>query len=381
MGRSRNRGSGGGGSVSRRTALVMLAGGGALAIGGVGAYDVVTGDRAFDLGVSPDDDALLGIVPLDPVGEGGETVDVFELHNQGFANRFDTIDVTRTKTGNPNVDIENIQVSPPLEPGEQVTVQGDLVCEAPASNVPITFDITLEGNGQYWNGERTVDVTCEVDLDLDPYDCHDVADMDADFNPDSPFIMRGGERDGHTRVEDDGDVAIELRGNAELHGFLHGDAGTNLGYESTGSPWIDGAVRLDADGDITVDGSATSEIEGDFCMFSGGNSTVTVSGTMDITRELKIDAGGEVNMTVSGDVIAGDDLRITAGEDVTLKVQGNATITGDMNIIAGGDVDVTFDGNAATLEGDFCVDADGDFSLQEQGRNAGVQGEVTEGDC
>jgi len=81
MARKRKRSRGGSGSGVSRRSLLLLAGTGALGVTGAyssGAFDSVSGDRAFGVGTSGDDTALLGIDIEEREGVDGETITLLE---------------------------------------------------------------------------------------------------------------------------------------------------------------------------------------------------------------------------------------------------------------------------------------------------------------
>lgn len=146
MGRSRQRGSGGGRTLSRRSALALIAGGGLLSIGGVGAYNVVEGGRPFDIGVTAPDDAVLSFNILDDIeANHGETVDLIELTNH--------YDIELSVE---NVDIiDGSEISVTINPSHQPTLSGgggtgslEGIVRCSGASQPVTETVQLSVTAQ-----------------------------------------------------------------------------------------------------------------------------------------------------------------------------------------------------------------------------------------
>jgi len=74
---------GGGGKLSRRAAIALIAGGGTLAISGTGAFTQAETPRRFSVTTAADENALLGIRAVDVTfTQIGQTKTILELNNQ-----------------------------------------------------------------------------------------------------------------------------------------------------------------------------------------------------------------------------------------------------------------------------------------------------------
>lgn len=105
----------GDGSFSRRAALIMIGGGGLMAIGGTGAFDNVTANRGFDVSATSDENALLGIKTLNPsFKEKDKSKEILKLANKTEL-PFTDIDVEIT-SDHSFLDIEATDEIEPIEP-------------------------------------------------------------------------------------------------------------------------------------------------------------------------------------------------------------------------------------------------------------------------
>ncbi|MGM0605467.1 MAG: hypothetical protein ACQETB_07315 [Halobacteriota archaeon] len=157
---SKRRSVGSSGSLSRRSALALLGGGGLLAMSGSGAFDAVSADRAFTVDVSDDDEARLGIEIDAPTVTDGDSITVLRLTN-GFGEAWDSITVSVLSSGTLDVTVEEIlTANETVSPGDSIDVDATVSCDT-AGTVPVQLEITASGPTESVTAVRTVEVTCE----------------------------------------------------------------------------------------------------------------------------------------------------------------------------------------------------------------------------
>lgn len=135
---------GGDGSISRRAALLLIGGGGLMAVSGTGSFSQVEGSRRFGVGTTNDQDALLGIssIPNPLELQSQSTVKLFELTNQ-LPNSKLTVSVSADKSWfsvtSPNNDT--------LDSDEDTPVRGRLTNSGGSVGGTVEFTITATSKG------------------------------------------------------------------------------------------------------------------------------------------------------------------------------------------------------------------------------------------
>ncbi len=165
----------GGGSLSRRTALALIGGGGLLAVGASGAFDAVSGKRPFQVGIGGDDEALLRLRTTEatpPAQESfrdrqvefdvtdGDTVKLIRIEN--FVDNqitFDDVSVTTT-----HQDLSFTVDQPPtsLAFGEHTVLEATVECDGDVTNVPFTIKISATGSVGRISLRREAFMTCSA---------------------------------------------------------------------------------------------------------------------------------------------------------------------------------------------------------------------------
>ncbi len=280
--RTRSRGESGG-SVSRRTVLgaVALGGAGVLGLRETGALSAGTGDRAFSAGTAGDDKAFLGIAPGDPdeyddlavSGTDGETVPVLTLTNNS-GEVLDSVTVTSTPSGSPNVELTDIDTPRSIAPGASDTVTATLSCGSAATE-DVRLSIQVSGPGGSVTAERDVSVECEPRICVTE--------------------ITGGEVEYELGGNDTEPCTVEIRSDDEVEVDMFGRA------------TIEGYLDIVADGEVEVEMTETSRIEGD----------------------LRIESGDEVEVELEGNSSIGGDLVIVADGDV--EVEGESRVEGELD--------------------------------------------------
>lgn len=147
--------------MSRRAVLGLVLAGGAGLAGAqqTGAFSSVTGDRGFDVQTASDQNALLGIRPLDPTGSDGDEVEIFKLTNR-FSDVLEvTYDIEVVSSGPLELDGN----SPPnvaISPGGNVNVTDKLSCDTAVTG-DVKINLTASTDNESVQLSRKTTVTCQ----------------------------------------------------------------------------------------------------------------------------------------------------------------------------------------------------------------------------
>lgn len=376
MTRKSRRDRGGSGSISRRTALALLGGGGLLGVTVSGAFDSVRGDRPFDVGVSGDGDARLVIDLENPSGSNGDTLTLLELENQASGS-FSDLDVTVTSTGSLGLDVEEpLGPGETFDPGGAVSIVATVSCTEDVTET-VDLEIVTSGPNERIEATRSIDVTCRGDFqgpiqvpacDLDSTGSE--ADVHIGRNDTSDGIA--GEYDvyvsGGASVAGDIDVTgtVDLTNGASVSGGVTaGGSITMSGGVEVGGSIVTGSSLTMTNGASIVAGAERIEVCGDFDLGGGPNIEVgeirvggdlSNAGPPGVGRHLTTSDG---NVFIGGDVDVSGGIKIESSDDIVVNGSifwdGNmlSTVTGDL--VIGGDL-IVEQGGVVDVEGDVTVD-------------------------
>jgi hypothetical protein len=261
---------GGSGGLSRRTALLLIGGGGLVAISGSGAFETVNAGRGFSVNSASDENALLGIKTFDPTyTQKNKPKKILELLNQTQSSFTDiSVSVSSSHT------FLTITETPDrLEPTDGwIPVEAETTAE-PTDTSPVELTITAESDATTITATRLIGAATNLGY---PPAC-----------PVPTGVGARGPQDGDPNVdlnntEIDGDVSAE-KGSVDLHKVK-----------------ING--NISAGENVTISGA--------------NNDSYVVCGS--------IEAGGKV--TIRNHMETGP---ITSGGDVIIKP--NSTVYGDID--------------------------------------------------
>jgi hypothetical protein len=363
MGRKSRSGSG---RVSRRAALALIAGGGTLGLTASGSFDVVEGNRPFDVGVVNDDDALLRLVssgagtpsgePLnaevvDFVVDDGETVDLATVENRfGDGLEFATLRADPAPSGWGGADVDLAVEGQPLSMNETTTLSGTFTCPAMFARASVDLSIEAETGTGSIDATRTVNVTCLGD-------------------PGSPAVC---DLPGAGATTED-KVVPETSGKGGGKGG--GGSGGTEPIEGDYNVTVSGKFDADIDVTGTVDVENGAEVGGD--VVAGETVTIgnggKVDGKIETGGSLVVDQGGQIGRPASDSVA-----RIEVCGDMT--VRGSPNITVEETLIVGGTLGTNGGPHITVLNGGMSVGCDIDLSIGNRrgggGRGSGIKIDV-----
>lgn len=258
MTRRKRRDRDGSGSIGRRAAILLIAGGTVTSVSATGAFDSAVTDRPFDAPVGDDDVAQLRLVSTDEGDPSGmalnnvvvsfdvdynEEVSVATMENsldgQEDITTFDTLALEPDTS-----DLTATLVSPPnsLQYGTEETLDArfrstDLDVGESVSDVPVSLVIVADGETTTIDLERSIEVTCTKNcVHCDP-------DSDAGRLQELTIENTGNRKE--IRVEDRGNAGNTE--NTDLFGPKTVDPGDEFTVEprTTGPP----ELRFYVDGD------------------------------------------------------------------------------------------------------------------------------------
>jgi len=149
---------GGGGKLSRRTALLMIGGGGLMAVSGTGSFTQLEADRGFSAGTATDKNALLGIKTFGVTFENkGKKEKILELTNQTSS----TLDIS-ISSSHDFLDIVQID---DLDKNKS----GDVMAKATeerSNTSPIEVTITAESESVSVTATRELAVATDFGLNI-----------------------------------------------------------------------------------------------------------------------------------------------------------------------------------------------------------------------
>lgn len=263
------------GNLSRRTALLLISGGGLMALSGSGAFDNVSANRGFSAGSATDENALLGIRTFDPTYTQKDTSEkILKLLNQTQSS-FTDISVSVSSSHS----FLTITETPSSLGSTSGWTQINAEATAERTNTsPVELTITVGSDANTITATRSIAPTTNLGH---PSAC--------------PVSTGGG-----ARGPQDGDPNVELN-NTEIDG----DVSAENGFVNLHKVKVNG--NISAGEEVTISGA--------------NNDSYVVCGS--------IEADG--NVTIGTHIETGP---ITSGGDVTIKP--NSTVYGDID--ADGDV-------------------------------------------
>lgn len=436
MGRKRNRTrsrTDSGGTISRRTLMLLLGGGTVGATGYLvsGASDSVEADRFFGVRTANDNAAMLGIDLKNPSGTHGETVTLMELTNQ-FANTLDSISAAIVPAMNAPLNPGSIQTPQQLAPGETGVIQADLVCGTARKQ---TVDVAIEASNAEESVElvRSVPVSCTgVDTgvcaprsvspgctqDTIPEwgstDCSIVIHTTGKVRE---YIAGGVDIGGAVDVDTDDQVDIGVRGGATIAEYLRVVTPAEINFDISGGASIGDVVQFDTQEDVSID--VRSSIGGGLCVKNGNEIDASVKqgghidGTVSLTSNdsvsldlsgnastgavqidapdgsvevdikqgstidgsLGVDSSGSVDIGLSGNELIRGDISVDTDEEVEIELSGSSTFEGDISITTNAGVDLALTGNS-TIEGDVTITTEDPVEIEFTGSST-IEGDVT----
>ena len=144
---------GGDGSFSRRAALLMIGGGGLMAVSGTGSFSQVDADRGFSAETASDESALLGIKTFDVnFYNTNNDEKILELKNRTGS----TVNITFTEPG--FLEIEQVG---DLRSGVWRDVEAKATKERSGSG-PVKITITAESDTTSITATRTIEVDTDI---------------------------------------------------------------------------------------------------------------------------------------------------------------------------------------------------------------------------
>lgn len=413
--RSRSRS---GGSVSRRSVLLLLGVGGigAGSVYGSSAFDVVEGRRPFDVASVEDGNAFLEIEISDGIGSGDD-ITLLTLTNR-FDSPLNDVDVSVDSPSSGSVDASDVEAPTQLDPDESGEVAASLSCSSDADG-DVEVSITATGPDESVELTRSVPVDCRtVGGGTDPCAHRSPAGCEVNSIPTkggssgngngnrgggggngsastdcSVVIDTGSEVDekltnadigGALDIDTEDELALTLTGNATVSGYLRLEASSEIEFTARGNPTVGGPVQFDTSDEVTA--TIQTPVGGGLCVKRSGSvdlglqsANAAVRGPVSITSTGEVDisgngGGAEIDggLTIATDgevsIPGGDD----DGGNLDLTVNGNVDIDTDSEVTIGGDGD----GNTEVdISGDVDIDTENGVTISLSGST--IDGDVT----
>jgi len=395
---------GGGGKLSRRAAIALIAGGGTLAIGGTGAFTQAKTPRRFSVTTAADENALLGIKTLDVTfAKTYETKPILELTN---------------RTGSPlslTDDDAGISIK---SPHNFLTIGGypdkiypeddwdDAIVNAWAdsertNNDPVEVEIKAKSDSTSVTVIHTLNVKTDLALDgcpVVPSVNISVGDnaLESQIGDKKITITEGQEVDGDIKTEAGSNAQIVIGENVSITGDVIADGkidieqnseiGGNIEIRegSNGSNQIaiggSGKVAGNVIADGKIDIEQNSEIGGNVEIREGSNGSNqiaiggsgTVCGSIIADGKIDLEAGNEVGGNIliregsngSNQIAIGEGSKVIGSiiADGKIDIEGNNQIGGNVKTRVGSNAAVDI-GEGGTVNGD--VVPDGEYSIGE----------------
>lgn len=401
--RSRRRSSG---PISRRTALLGLAGGaiGATGFFTTGAFESVAGDRPFDIATAGDDTALLGVDIDEPSGRDGERVTLLELTNR-FDEPFESVDAEVVSSG--DLTLRDVDVPDFLSPGGSAPITAELSCGQSGQRT-VEIAVTATGAEQSVDLVRSVELTCLdrdrgvcaprelppgcVDDEFPPWgstDCSVVIDTAGEV---TESIRGGVEIGGAAEIATNGEVDLTHRGSVTE--YLSIDTSDEIDLLMGGGSTIGGALQLSTTDEVTAtvrglvgDGLCVDESgELDVSVGGGGRVDGPVSLTSDdevsvalndgaSVGPLSVETSDEINVDATGGSEINGNVDIDTGDELSLTLEGNERVRGDVSITSDEEVDISLAGSSV-IEGDVTVETTDEVDIELRGSSS-IEGSVT----
>jgi|APHM01.1.fsa_nt_gi hypothetical protein len=235
---------GGDGKFSRRTALMMIGGGGLLAVSGTGAFTQIEGDRGFSVNTTTDPNALLGLSDVSnnaEVSNEGDVGTVYEITDNIGSLSASDIDVSVVKLVAQN-GIEN--TNPPVEATVQGTGGGpfdvEISCtsetDALGDSYQVVLDFAATTDDTSVTATRSSSSFVNISCTIDYGDSSNYRDGSGGDAARPPLNEASGDIENPSAVNEDGGgtaTAISSGGQEDLNvGFsLPAVDGTATEYE------------------------------------------------------------------------------------------------------------------------------------------------------
>ncbi|MDJ1434269.1 hypothetical protein [Halostagnicola sp. A-GB9-2] len=403
--RKRNRSRSGGG-ISRRS-LLLLVGTGAVGTAGAyttGAFDLLSADRAFDIGTAVDENALLEIDIEEPSGGDGDTVTLFEVTNR-FGSELTSIEAEIVDGVDAPVDPNSLRTPAGLPPGASDAIEGDLSCSGGVGTMEVS--VSASSPEQSVDLTRSVQVSCtrpgqDVCAPRDPPGCTDENFPAWGGTDCSVVIHTSGEVSEQIGGGIDVGGAVDIRTDDEVDVTHHGsvadyfsiDTGAKIELSMGGGATIGGPLQLSTSDEVIANISGT--VGGGFCADEAGELDVivgsggTVDGAMSLgsTDEVTVDLSGdasvgplsvettdEVHIDVSGGSEIDGSVDVDTSDEVMLTMSGNERIRDDVTVTTDDEVNIDLSGSSV-IEGNVTVETTDEVSIELKG-NSSIEGNVT----
>lgn len=424
---------GGGGKVSRRAAIALIAGGGTIAISGTGAFTQTDAPRKFSVTTATDENAFLGIRPVDVTfTQTGQQKTILELNNQtGSTVSLDNRDGVEKNTVHNFLSITNY-------PSEIQPTDGWVGVKARArkereNQTPIDLTINAESDSTSISVVYTVNISTNLSRGL-PKGCPINPGITVSVDDNAQNTVTNPTKlskdvDGDVIISNGNDLDLTSNSTIRISGSIRGSSTGNIklkndkvGNNIISSPGkniklqqgstVDGYVK--AGGGITIKGKKKSNsvvskyieansinqiqdaIIGGYIKLMGGGGEIQRS---NIGGNVTTSSGNDVsvkNSTVCGTVISDGNAKIKQGSKIksvktttggkNIKIKNRSEVTQDITLKGSGTVKIK---NKSVVRGSiFAVDGTvkvkatvkGDVTANKVtiGGNGTVEGDITE---
>lgn len=428
---------GGGGKVSRRAAIALIAGGGTIAISGTGAFTQTDAPRKFSVTTTTDEDAFLGIRPVDVTfTQTGQQKTILELNNQTSSTLL--LDDRNGVEKNMVYNFLSITDYPSkIEPTDGwVGVEARLRARSRKkrkTQTPVELTINAESDSTSVSVVHTVNISTNLSRGL-PKGCPInpgitvSVDDNAQNTVTNPTTL-SKDVDGDVIISNGNDLDLTSNSTIRISGSIRGSSTGNIklkndkvGNNITSSPGkniklqqgstVDGYVK--AGGGITINGKQKSNsvvskyieansidqiqdaIIGGYIKLTGGGGEIQRS---NIGGNVTTSSGNDVsikNSTVCGTVISDGNAKIKKGSKIksvktttggkNIKIKNGSEVTQDITLKGSGTVKIknksVVSGSIFAVDGTVKVKATvkGDVTANKVtiDSNGTVEGDITE---
>ena len=358
---------GGGGKLSRRAALALIAGGGILGFTGTGAFDTVNANRGFDVSTADDDSALLGFEKKQTSGVDGSTIELVELTNR-VGQDLDSVSVEIIGTSGP---IASLTAPDSLATNSSGRITADLSC---GGRPTVDMRITASGSDQEVELIRSVEVNCITICGERTIPAGCVDDAVPKNGKDTPCSVRINEQNQYSKIisnvtiggaldvsNSGNQVDITLTDGTVISDYLKVDTSDQIDFDLDASAEIQNGVKFMTDSQIKP--HINGDVGGGICIESGGVNNFS-SDNGNIAGIVSIDSTSQVKLdTLTG--LSTEGIKVASQGQVKIKKLKRSTIGGKITIDSpGGQVKIQ-DLNETTVDGGIDISSDSQVKISK----------------
>ena len=358
---------GGGGKLSRRAALALIAGGGILGFTGTGAFDTVNANRGFDVSTADDDSALLGFEKKQTSGVDGSTIELVELTNR-VGQDLDSVSVEIIGTSGP---IASLTAPDSLATNSSDRITADLSC---GGRPTVDMRITASGSDQEVELIRSVEVNCITICGERTIPAGCVDDAVPKNGKDTPCSVRINKQNQYSKIisnvtiggaldvsNSGNQVDITLTDGTVISDYLKVDTSDQIDFDLDASAEIQNGAKFMTDSQIKP--HINGDIGGGICIKSGGVNNFS-SDNGNIAGIVSIDSTSQVKLdTLTG--LSTEGIKVASQGQVKIKKLKRSTIGGKITIDSpGGQVKIQ-DLNETTVDGGIDISSDSQVKISK----------------